>query len=329
LEKQIKDAGATILYGTSAKRLITNDKFEVVGAIVKDTKGKISKVGAKATILCTGGFQANHELVSRYFGPRAENWVTSGTPYNKGEGYLVGVEVGADTFNHVAFYATLEVEAARTNPDMIMSFTFPYASAQNGIVVNEFGDRFCDESGTRHIIAHYMVKQPLQNIRGLMIFDKNIYENFGPKATLDEMVKQGMPVVQANTVEELAQKTGFSMHLVDTVAEYNKAVTAKATDRLAVPKTANINPISTPPYYGIVILPGTPYCQGGLKTNTKAQVLDLDGNPIPGLLAAGDMMTGNSMGIVENKYGGYVGGLMNALMFGLISAETAAAAGKV
>jgi len=324
LESEILDAGGTILYGRTAIKLIVNDTYDVVGVVVRDEEGAYERIGAKAVILCTGGYQANRELMTRYFGPRAENLVASGTPYNKGQGYLMALEAGAATVNHTGFYATIEPEIAAKDPDHVMSFSFPYAAAENGIIVDEYGNRFVDETGSRHTIAHYLIKQPLHNIRGLVIFDSAIYEMPAVQATIDEMIAEGIPVIQADTLEELAEASGFSKHLVDSVAEYNAAVEEERADRLSVPKVDKANAIANPPFYGLVVLPGTPYTQGSLQTTPKGEVIDLDGRVIPGLYAAGDAMTGLPMGKTENRFGGYVGGLACALIYGLVAAEAAA-----
>ena len=207
--------------------------------------------------------------------------------------------------------------------EALMTFSFPYAAATNGIVVDEFGNRFCDESGDRHVIAHELVKKVSMNTRGVVLFDSKIYENNVIKPLIDEMIGLGGYVVAADTLGEIAEKTGISKRLIDTVAEFNRAVDQNATDRLPVPKTNLINKIDTAPYYAIPILPGTPYTQGGPRVNTKGEVLDTDGKPIKGLYATGDLMSGNLTGLYVNRFGGYTGGLCTALTFGLITAENA------
>jgi len=323
MEEKFVAAGGTVMRGLAAKKLITDENLNVVGVIAKDTEGNTVRLGGKAVILATGGFQANRELVSRYLGTRAENWVPSGTPYNTGDGHLMCLEVGAQFFNMSAFYATLEPEIAMHDRDAIMTFSFPYAAATNGIVVDEFGNRFCDESGDRHVIAHELVKKVSMNTRGVVLFDSKIYENNVIKPLIDEMIGLGGYVVAADTLGEIAEKTGISKRLIDTVAEFNRAVDQNATDRLPVPKTNLINKIDTAPYYAIPILPGTPYTQGGPRVNTKGEVLDTDGKPIKGLYATGDLMSGNLTGLYVNRFGGYTGGLCTALTFGLITAENA------
>jgi predicted oxidoreductase len=48
-------------------------------------------------------------------------------------------------------------------------------------------------------------------------------------------------------------------------------------------------PISkTGPYYAVLMCAGTLDTKGGVVTNPNGQVLDVDGDPVPGLYAAGN-----------------------------------------
>ena len=58
-----------------------------------------------------------------------------------------------------------------------------------------------------------------------------------------------------------------------------------------VPEGMN-NPLETPPYYAIQIAPGIHHTMGGVRSNTSAEVLNTEGNPIPGLFAAGEVTGG-------------------------------------
>ncbi len=72
-----------------------------------------------------------------------------------------------------------------------------------------------------------------------------------------------------------------------TIEEFNKAVDEGKTAQLTPPKMANANKIATPPFYAIPATAGISFPFGGLKINTKADVLGRGDIPIPGLYAAG------------------------------------------
>ncbi len=60
--------------------------------------------------------------------------------------------------------------------------------------------------------------------------------------------------------------------------------------------------------------------KGGPRTDVHARVLDVDGNPIPGLYAAGNVMA-SPMGMT---YGGAGGTLGPAMVFGFLAGAHAA-----
>ena len=84
------------------------------------------------------------------------------------------------------------------------------------------------------------------------------------------------------------------------------------------PRVKDATPLLTPPYYVIEVVPAITFSFGGLLINAGARVLDEQGAPVPGLLAAG----ADSGGVF---YRAYAGGLANALVFGLQAVDTAVA----
>jgi len=60
---------------------------------------------------------------------------------------------------------------------------------------------------------------------------------------------------------------------------------------------------------------------GGLRTNTKAQVLDVNSKVIPGLYSAGR----NAFGVIAQHYPGSGTSVGDALIFGRIAGKDAAA----
>lgn len=78
--------------------------------------------------------------------------------------------------------------------------------------------------------------------------------------------------------------------------------------------------LSTAPYYAIKIAPGIHHTMGGLKINTDAEVLDTQGNVIPGLYAAGETTGGVHGG---NRIGGNA--VCDFVVFGRIAGNNASA----
>src|SRR5262249_24379904 len=135
-----------------------------------------------------------------------------------------------------------------------------------------------------------------------------------------------------NTIEELAGKLDGvnAAEFVNTVAEWNKAVRTdipfnpnikdgRRTEGLAVNKSNWANTLDTPPYEAYAVTCGITFSFGGLRINTDAQVINTDGEPIPGLYAAGELVGG----IFYFNYPGG-SGLTNGAVFGRIAGASAA-----
>ena len=104
----------------------------------------------------------------------------------------------------------------------------------------------------------------------------------------------------ANTFEELAQKMGVPVDaFVNTVTSYNDNIANGVDDPMG--RTKSLNPLEKAPYYALPVAPGVHHCMGGLRVNAAAEVLDADGNAIPGLFAAGEVTGGIHGG---NRLGG-------------------------
>ena len=126
---------------------------------------------------------------------------------------------------------------------------------------------------------------------------------------------------KADTIEELAAKikNGHEFqrvpltHLAETVAKWNSYVDKGSDPEFARGSDAPMHKIDTPPFYAATVYPVWHDSYGGLRINGRAQVLDMQGEPIPGLYAGG-----------ESSGGGNQHGLGRALVHGYIAGTNAA-----
>lgn len=144
-----------------------------------------------------------------------------------------------------------------------------------------------------------------------------------PIENIYEVLQAGMDagfVFKADTLEELAVISGIEdpEALVNTVAAYNQYC-EDGVDPEFGKSAENLDKIGEGPYFCVV---GTPYCYttcGGLDVDTDMQVLDTNGNKIPGLYAVGT----DTMGVIlapDKAYPVY-GGVANS--WGITSGMTA------
>lgn len=126
---------------------------------------------------------------------------------------------------------------------------------------------------------------------------------------------------KADTIEELAVKikNGHEFqrvpltYLAETVARWNSYVDKGSDPEFARGSDAPMHKIDTPPFYAATLYPVWHDSYGGLRINGHAQVIDMQGEPIPGLYAGG-----------ESSGGGNQHGLGRALVHGYIAGTNAA-----
>lgn len=135
-------------------------------------------------------------------------------------------------------------------------------------------------------------------------------------------IKNGL-TVSADNYEDLAKAMGLEgdaiQNFVDTMDTWNAAVAAGEDKEFGRNNGMDAD-LSTAPYYAIKIAPGIHHTMGGLKINTDAEVLDTQGNAIPGLYAAGETTGGVHGG---NRIGGNA--VCDFVVFGRIAGNNASA----
>ena len=177
-------------------------------------------------------------------------------------------------------------------------------SGRNRIFVNNAGDRFVNEGAARDVLAGAIFKQPESTY--WVIVNKVRYPSRdwvdANGATIRDMVALGA-VVEAPTLDELAQKTGMDpAKLKASVDGYNSVVEKKAKDPFGfVADNQADTTLTEGPWYACKKVPTVHHTMGGIKINTNAQVVGTDGKVIPGLYAAGEV-TGGIHG--SNRLGG-------------------------
>ena len=150
----------------------------------------------------------------------------------------------------------------------------------------------------------------------------------------DEYRIKRVTKVTAPTLEELSRKLegvdpqGF----LDEIKAYNAAVDTqtpfdpnvrdgRGTKGLSVPKSNWANRIDEGPFQAYQVGCGITFTFGGLRIDPdRAQVLDNDLAPIPGLFAAGELVGG----VFFFNYPGGTG-LINGSVFGRLAGEQASA----
>lgn len=298
-----------ILFVTSAsvKELLTDDSGSVIGVVARTMDDE--RVRARKVVLACNGFGRNQDMVDQYC-PEIADALYYGHEGNTGEGILWGMELGAATEHMGAFQG----HASVTHPHGIL---LTWAVVMNGgILVNKDGQRFGDESRDYSGYALEVLRQP--GGMAYDVFDERIYRAVESFDDFQQCVEAGA-IKQASTLEELAAKLRINgENLARTVEAYHRAIEA-GVDEFG--RTDFGKPLH-PPFCGAQVTGALFHTQGGLKIDSKAQVLRRDGQPIPNLYAGG----GVAVGVSGQGADGYLSGngLLTALVWGKIAGEHAA-----
>ena len=308
----VEDHGGKLYLESRAEDLIIKDG-KVRGVIAKRADGSTLTIHAKAVILTAGGFGANTKMVQKYntYWPKIDdNIATTNSPSITGDGINLGLEAGADLFG-MGFIQLMPV----ADPDTGELFTGVVTPPANYIMVNKEGKRFVNEFAERDVLAKAVIDNG-----GLIyqIADDKIKETAynTTQESLDAQVKAGT-LFRDDTLEGLAKQIGMDPDvLVDTIKKYNSYVD-QGSDPDFHKNVLGLK-CEVAPFYATPRKPAIHHTMGGLVIDTKAHVLDKNGDEIPGLYSAGENAGGIHAG---NRLGG--NSLSDIFTFGRIAANTA------
>ncbi|MEX2473744.1 FAD-dependent oxidoreductase [Marinobacter sp.] len=323
LAAKAESLGATFFYETSGRELRVNQANQVIGLKAHSrVKGGIEFEGE--VVVASGGFEGNSEMMTRYLGHRAAYLrpVCKGGYYNRGEGIQMSLDVGAAAGGEYGNYHAEPVDP-RSGISEPSIFIFPY-----GILVNKEGKRFTDEApGTVDAWYERITRKVYGQTDGIAycVLDQKVKDI--PNYRLG--IRTDQPAIEASTIEGLAEKLELPVDdFVQSVERYNAAckggeykpleVDGVCTENLRPAKSNWALPIDKGPFMAYPMISANVFTFGGLKIDEGARVINIDGDPIKGLYAAGET--------VGMYYRNYCGGtsVLRGLTFGRIAGRTAA-----
>ncbi len=273
----------------------------VIGAIT-EREGKPFAIRArKGVVLAAGGFEQNDDL-RKHYGVPGEARDTMGPWGNQGKAHQAGMAAGADTdLMDQAWWSP-----GLTHPDGRSAFALWFTG---GIFVGQDGKRFVNESAPYDRLGRDIITKLDDGSLTLpywMIYDDKEGEVPPVKATNVSMVEPEKYVAAglwhtADTLPELAEKIGVPADaLVATVQRFNSFVETgvdpdfgrgdEAYDRAFSAGEPPLVSIDQGPFHAAAFGISDLGTKGGLRTDSAARVLGRDGEPIPGLYAAGNTM---------------------------------------
>jgi len=337
LTKECQKLGVEILTRTPAKKILIGANGGVSG-VLAEREGKEFTITTASVVIGTGGYSGNKELLKKYCPDYRDNMKCDGVLHT-GDGLLMAMEVGAATEGlgllllsgpQIPQAVAMKIGSyADGVPEPLMAI----ALEPNTVWVNKRGQRFIDEGTSYHHFesSNAVNRQPgnlcytlLDSLLVQTMSEKGLIIGLG-RHTVEERTK--MPglaaelrvladkgwVKIADSWDGIADWIGADPEVLKaTVEEYNAACD-RGHDPIFAKDRVLLVPLRTPPYYAIRSNSDFLDTIGGIKINEHMEVLDKQGNPIPGLYAGGvttggwqegtycDMLSGTASGFALNS----------------------------
>ena len=287
LQENCEKAGVKMMLDTTATEILTDANGAAVGIKATGASGETVTVNAKAVVLASGGFGANLDMVVKYK-PELKGFMTTNAPGIQGQGIEMAQAIGAATvdMDQIQIHPTVEANTAALITEGLRG--------DGAILINEEGQRFIDEVGTRDVVSAAEIAQT--GSYSWLVVDQAMAD---ASSVIQGYIKKGYTVTGA-TYEELGKAMGVdAAAFAETMEKWNGYVEAKNDPDFG--RTSFANPLNTAPYYAVKVTAGVHHTMGGLKINANTEVLNEKGEVIPGLFAAGEV-TGGVHG--ANRLGG-------------------------
>jgi 3-oxosteroid 1-dehydrogenase len=335
------DRGVEPQPGHRAIELLVEDG-RVAGVAFETASGR-SEVRAPNVVIGTGGFERDPDLVRAFLRGPCTHAVS--VPWNTGDGLRMAMRIGAMLGNmrEAWWMPVVEIPGSNAAGQMLLTVerTLP-----GTIMVNRSGRRFTNEAANYNAFGAAFHEQDTtlgvyRNLPCWMIFNQAWYKAYGLAGGLaDASQSPDEPpdwAVGDDTLAGLAEQLGIPAGALEETVERFNANARELRDpdfhrgesvfdrwwgdptRRDGTAAPTLGPIEGGPYYAVEVHSGALGTKGGPQTDTRARVLDVDGNVIPGLYAAGNAMA-SPMGMT---YGGAGGTLGPAMVFGYLAGRDA------
>ena len=319
----IRELGYDVDFKTSLAKLEKDSTGRVTGIIAQSTEDDhfIRYNANKGVLLACGGFPGNPYMMEQ-LDPLGTSVTTacSYSPADKGYGIRAAVWAGANLDKEAApmlfdrgivapgvdggYVASDSAFGGKAFPGPIRQYN---PGTQPFLKVNRNGERFANESSPYNDIVYAAAHQPgrvyAQICDANILEDAKRFHTIGCSAQtrnagaeyiqkqMDNAEKEGV-FFKADTIEELADKLGFTGEAKDTflatVERYNELYDKQNDEDFGKP-AYRLSAIRTAPFYGCWLGASLLTTEQGIAINDKGQALDNDNKPMPGLYVTGDM----------------------------------------
>jgi succinate dehydrogenase/fumarate reductase flavoprotein subunit len=337
LLKALLDRHVEPLLGVRGRELLVEDD-RVVGLAATQNGQELLLRARKGVVLATGGFEWNRELGAQFLSGQITH--PNSPPSNEGDGLKMAMALGADLANmsEAWWCPSVVVPGEEYDGRPLHRGDFAIRSLPHSIIVNRRGARFVNEAHNyndmmKPFFAFDPVSYERPNLPAYLVVDQGFRDKYMLLTLLPGMKTPDF-IPQAETLPELARKIGVDAEgLLATVARFN-GFAREGKDRdfrrgeslydhfYGDPEhqpNPNLGTIEKPPFYALQVFPGSIGTKGGPRVDANATVLRVDGAPLRGLYAAGNVMAG----VTGPGYPGAGSTIGTGMTFGYLAARHA------
>lgn len=320
--EKVQELGIEIRLQICFKSFIQDSDGRVCGVVIRDNydykkadQGTDRYIKAeKGVILATGGFGSDVTFRISQDPRLTEKIDTTNKPFATAEVIKEAMKIGATPvhLSHIQLgpWASPDEKGYGVGPEFSEYILFQY-----GIIIDPVtGGRFVNELADRKTLSDKILSIGHPCIG---IADSRAVKESG--WSIDRCLKKGV-VKEFNTLNDFAAFYNISFEKLEESIQCFNGCFAEGTDKyFAKPIIEKAEQIKHPPFYGIRLWPKVHHTMGGIRINTKAEVVNLDGKSIGGLYAAGEI-TGGIHGAC--RLGSCA--ITDCLVFGRIAGKNAA-----
>jgi fumarate reductase flavoprotein subunit len=316
LRKRAEELGVEIHFETAVSGIFREDATSPVIGVEVMSRNLLAH---RAVIIATGGFARDKAMCTFYQPALPETLGCNNHNGATGEVIRYAEAVGAASLQ-MAFIQLYPCASGTTGGMDRFAYDCYSGPGYGLIYVSSDGRRFVNELGGRDEVSNAQLKglaKPSWSILSDAIFEKLAT----PPEVIDKAVNSGR-LIKASSIKELAVAAGIDAQaLEETISVHNSYIESGHDSDYGKSISSAMIPIEIKGVmlYAISQWPTIHYCMGGLKINEHAAVLDIWGNAIPGLYAAGEV-TGGIHG--SNRLGGNA--LADCIVFGRRAGKSAA-----
>ena len=311
------EEGVDIRTNARAFALVLADPYTVTGLQYVDETGAVTQINAKAVVLATGGMSTNKELLAQYSSQDMSKIIGWGEGQD-GDGQLMAEQTAHGRANHLTVASLFNNVG---NGDESLAYSSPLGVAAtmqySDLFINEYGIRFCDESGAGGLGTSQSGKLIESQGYVFSIMDSSMKEKYeaggcsrhysgfadacvGSPIDLTSEIEEYADkdyILSADTLEELADKlaekvpTFVKEDFLAEIERYN-GFCASGTDEEYGKGADYLWACETGPFYAFQCCSGMLNTCGGIRIDRNAEVCDDRGKPIAGLFAAGVCTSG-------------------------------------